>query len=60
MKQSSVYQDLKTRSEFLKKINRGCADKYEKRKVEEFEPHDKNEVDDFLALNYSLYGKFGR
>ena len=45
----------KTRPEFIKKINRGQADQYAKRKLEEFESHDKNEVDDFLALNYFRY-----
>ena len=50
----------KTLPEFRKKVNRGCADKDAKRNIKEFESHDKNEVDDLLALNYSLYGKFGR
>ena len=45
----------KTRPEVIKKINRGQADQYAKRKLEEFESHDKNEVDDFLALNYFRY-----
>jgi hypothetical protein len=50
----------KTLPEFRKKIGRGRADLKVKRRIEEWEKDNKNEVDDFLALNYSLYGKFGR
>jgi len=50
----------KTLPEFRKKINRGRADMKTKRIIEEWEPHNKNEIDDFLALNYSLYGKLGK
>jgi hypothetical protein len=37
-----------------------CIAKDEDEYIKEWEPHNKNEVDDFLALNYSLYGKLGK
>jgi len=50
----------KTLPEFGKKIKRGRSDMKTYRSIEEWEPNNRNDVDDLLALNYSLYGKFGR
>jgi hypothetical protein len=42
----------KTREEFELKINRGRADISLKRKMEEFDPHNYNEIEDLTAYNF--------
>jgi len=43
---------VKTKEEFINKINRGRADTGEYRNIDEFEIHNTNEVDDYNALNF--------
>jgi len=43
----------KTKEEFIKKIERGRADSlHVVRTIEEFEPHNTNEIEDLLAVNF--------
>jgi hypothetical protein len=43
---------VKTKEEFINKINRGRADNGGTRTIEDFEPHNANEIDDYNALNF--------
>ena len=42
----------KTKQEFLLKCERGRADSFTKRKLDEFEPHNCNDVEDLSAYNF--------
>lgn len=43
---------VKTKVEFISKINRGRADTAQFRNLRDFDSHNKNEVDDYNALNF--------
>lgn len=42
----------KTKEEFIEKINRGRADIEQKRNLDEFDPHNTNEIEDNTALKF--------
>ena len=42
----------KTKQEFQEKINRGRADTLKKRNISDWDAHNSNDIDDFLALDF--------
>ena len=45
---------VKTKKEFIQKIDRGRPDITIKRNISDFEPHNLNDIDDFSALNFYI------